>query len=136
MAYREPEAPVPEPPDAELEAARALHQRADRVRKIVLVPSILGGIALGFAGYLGARELFFAAIGAHQPVVTGVVGMLPPVLGAFWLARAASDVVVRRALPTWRAELARAHGVSEAALEEHARVAGGSAPSPPVELEP
>ncbi len=75
-------------------------------------------------------------IGAHQPVVTGVVGMLPPVLGAFWLARAASDVVVRRALPTWRAELARAHGVSEAALEEHARVAGGSAPSPPVELEP
>jgi hypothetical protein len=135
LPYREPTAPEAEPPDAELEAARALHRRADRIRKAVLVPSILGGIALGFGGYLGLRELFFSAFGAHQPVVTGVVGMLPPVLAAFWLARAASDALVRRALPSWRAELARAHGLSEEALDEHVRVAGGG-PATPAALEP
>lgn len=122
--YRAPDEPAPEPPDAELAAARELHRRSDRVRKAVLVPTILLGIGAGVAGYLGVRELFFAAIGAHQPVVTGVMGMLPPVLASFWIARRTGDALVRRASPAWREELARAHGVSHEALAEHARIAG------------
>jgi hypothetical protein len=122
--YRTPCVPPEELPDVELVAARELHRRADRARKLVIVPFVLGGVALGSAAYLGVRELFFAAMGAHQPVVTGVLGMLPPLLGAFWAARNVGDAVVRRALPGWRSELAAAHGVSEEAMGEHARIAG------------
>ena len=98
MPYRAP-ADVTEPPDPELAAARELHVRADRTHKLVLVPSIVVGLAAGVAGYLVVREACFATIGAHQPYVSGLIGMLPPFILAFRAARGIADALVRRAMP-------------------------------------
>jgi hypothetical protein len=123
--YREGAAPEPDPPDLELVCATELHRRADRIRRFVLVPSLLSGIVLGVVGYLALRELFFFTIHAHQPYVTGVLTILPAFVGSLRGARWFSDALVRARIDGWMTELTQAHGVSREALDDHARLVRG-----------
>jgi hypothetical protein len=124
VPYREP-TDVSEPPDPELAAARDLHARAERIRKLVVVPTVLLGLAGGVVGYMVLREVFFAAFGAHQPLLTGVLGMLPPFLLSFRAAGAISDALVRRASPRWQRELAAHYTLDESILDDHVKIARG-----------
>jgi len=123
--YREGTPPEPDPPDSELVCATELHRRADRIRRFVLVPTLLSGIAVGIAGYFALRELFFLALHAHQPYVTGFLSILPAFVFSLRAARWTSDAVVRARLDGWMTELGSKHGVSLEALADHARIIRG-----------
>jgi hypothetical protein len=123
--YRDASAPEAEPPDAELVCATELHRRADRIRRVILVPGLLSGIALGVVGYLALRELFFATLRAHQPYVTGLLTILPAFVGSLRAARWISDTVVGARVDGWSNELAKQHGVSAEALADHVRLVRG-----------
>jgi hypothetical protein len=121
MAYREPSEQAPET-DPEATAVAALRTRASRVRTAIHVPLLLGGIAGGAVLYVVLRELQFALNGAHMPWLTGLLAFVPTFGGSFWLAPRLADAVVRKALPRWRAALAKEHGLDLAELEETTRL--------------
>jgi hypothetical protein len=123
--YRQGAAPEPEPPDAELICATELHRRADRIRRLILAPSLIAGIGLGVFGYLALRELFFMSIHAHQPYVTGLLTMLPAFVGSLRAARWCSDAIVRARVDGWTTELAREHQIAVDVLEDHVRLIRG-----------
>ena len=123
--YRSPQGPGAEPPDVELACARTIHRRAEAIRRAVTVPCVLGGLALGVAGYFALREAFFATLGAHQPYVTGTLALLPPFALSFKVAQKVSDAMIRGRVRTWVRDLAREHQLSVEALTEHAEIALG-----------
>ena len=123
MPYRDP-SEQPDETDPEAAAIAVLRTRASRVRTAIHVPLLLAGIAGGAVLYVVLRDLQFALNGAHIPWLTGVLSFVPTFGGSFWLAPRLADAVVRRALPTWRAALAKEHGLDPAELEETTRLLG------------
>ncbi len=121
MPYREPSEPGDET-DPEAKAVATLRTRAGRVRALIHVPLLLGGIFGGALVYVVLRELQFAINGAHMPWLTGLLAFVPTFGGSFWLAPRLADAVVRKAMPGWRAALAKQHGLDLAELEETTRL--------------
>lgn len=111
--------------DPELVCATELHRRADRIRRFVLAPTLLAGIALGIGGYFALREVFFATMGAHQPYLTGAVSILPSFVLSLRAARWASDALVRARIDAWTSELVSRHGVARDVLDDHVRIIRG-----------
>lgn len=123
LPYRDPSEP-PGETDPEAVAVAVLRKRVGRVRSAIHVPLLLAGIAGGAVLYVVLRDLQFARNGAHIPWLTGVLSFGPSFGGSFWLAPRLADAVVRRVLPTWRATLAKEHGLDPAELEETTRLLG------------
>jgi len=121
MPYRDPSEQADET-DPEAAVIALLRTRAGRVRTAIHVPLLLGGIFGGAVLYVALRELQFAINGAHMPWLTGLLAFVPTFGGSFWLAPRLADAVVRKALPRWRATLAKQHGLDLAELEETTRV--------------
>jgi len=110
----------PHAPEAEALAASELARRANRLHKLVIIPSILLGLVLGVAGYFLLRNVQFDLFGAHVPWLTGVLGVGGPVGGSFYVAeRLAAFVKARRRGP-WLEDVAARYGVPIEALEDYA----------------
>jgi len=121
MAYRVPSEQAEET-DPEAMAIAVLRTRASRVRTLIHVPLLLGGILGGGLLYVALRYLQFALSGAHMPWLAGVLAFVPTFGGSLWLAPRLADSVVRMVLPTWRAALAKEHGLDLEAFEETTRL--------------
>ena len=119
--YREAAEIPPEPPDHEALAFAEIARRARRVRLVIGVPAILGGIVLGGAAYFGLREVFFSMIGAHSPYVTGILSTFPVLLLAWKVATSAARGLIAQRTGAWVAELSKQHQVAPEPLEEFAR---------------
>jgi hypothetical protein len=117
MTYRAP-SERDEPLDAEAAAIAELGRRARLLRNAVHVPMLLAGIAVGVAAYVAIRALMLASLGAHVPWITGALTVGPIFALAFRLAPRVGDALAARALPRWRADVARRYGLDEAALAE------------------
>ena len=117
MPYRD-QAEPPEETDQESLAIAELTRRTGRLRACILVPLLLLGIVAGGFAYVFFRDLQFASRGAHIPWLTGIVSFFPTFGGSLWLAPRIADFFVRRALRSWRPELAAKHGLDLAQLEE------------------
>jgi len=91
-------------------ALAELVARAQRVRRIVAVPIVGGGVALGVLTYVVLRELVFADIDSRAPYLIVLLTALPLVV----LAQALAAYVARRAVvrqsPQWIAEITRPGG--------------------------
>lgn len=120
VAYR-----TPNEPDAELLCATILHRRAERVRKLVLVPMRLAAFPIGAALYTLVRELFLWRKRAHMPYLTGALSFAPAFVGALRGARRLGDRVARARVESRTSEVAFAHGVSPEILEDHLRLVRG-----------
>lgn len=121
MPYRDA-SELPDEADPEAKAIAILRTRARRVRTSIHVPLLLGGILGGAVVYVVLRELQFAINGAHMPWLTGLLAFVPTFGGSFWLAPRLADSIVRKAMPRWRATLAKEHGLDLAELEETTRL--------------
>jgi len=117
MTYRAP-GERDEPLDAEAAAIEELGRRARLLRNAVHVPMLIGGIGLGVAAYIALRALILAYVGAHIPWMTGGLTVGPIFALAFRLAPRLGDALAARALPRWRADVAKRYGLDEAALAE------------------
>jgi hypothetical protein len=117
MAYRAP-GECEEPIDGEAAAIEELGRRARALRHAVHVPVLLGGIVLGVVAYIVLRALILAHLGAHVPWITGLLTVAPVFILAFRLAPRLGDALAARALPRWRAEVARRYGLDEVTLAE------------------
>ena len=121
MAHRD-QGERPDETDPEDLAIAELTKRTSRLRACILVPILLLGIAAGGFAYVFFRDLQFATRGAHIPWLTGIVSFFPTFGGSLWLAPRVADLFVRRALRSWRPELAAKHGLDLAQLEETTRL--------------
>lgn len=117
MTYRVSAEPV-EPIDGEAIAIAALGRRAQRLRRAIHVPVLLVGIGLGIAAYVMLREILLARFGGHVPYLTGALTFGPMFALAVRVAPRLGNAAAARALPRWRAELARRYGLDEAVLAE------------------
>ncbi|MBS2011407.1 MAG: hypothetical protein JST00_00735 [Deltaproteobacteria bacterium] len=117
MTYREP-SEAPEERDLEAIAIAELGRRAGRARAVFIVSVLVVGIGAGVVLYLALRELQLAMLGAHIPYLTGALTMFPAFGGAMRLGPRLADAYLAKRLPTWREELAKAHGLDLASLEE------------------
>jgi hypothetical protein len=114
MQYPAPPGPYREAcepaPDEEVLALAELVARAQRVRRIVAVPVVGGGVVLGIAAYVAMRQLVFAGIDSRAPYLIVLLTVLPIVV----LAQALAAYVARRAVvrqsPQWIAEITRPGG--------------------------
>jgi hypothetical protein len=120
MAYRDPSS-VREPTDPQLAAVAELGRRVTRTRIVILVPTVLGGIALGGLMYVVLRDWQFAHRGAHSPWITAVLSLVPTFGASLVLAPKIAQAVLRVLFPRWLSSLARAHELDEAELEETTR---------------
>jgi hypothetical protein len=121
MTYRDPSERI-EPEDGEALAIAEIGRRAQRTRKIIIVPFLAVGVACSVVLYVLLREWQFAANGAHIPWLTGVLSFTPSFGGSLMLAPRLANSVVALMLPRWRSALAREHGLDEAAFEETTRL--------------
>jgi hypothetical protein len=117
MTYRAP-GERDEPIDGEAAAIEELGRRARRLRHAVHVPVLLAGVFLGVVAYLLLREAILAYLGGHIPWLTGALTVGPIFALAFRIAPRLGDALAARALPKWRADVARRYGLDEAALAE------------------
>jgi hypothetical protein len=88
------------------------------LRQGVHIPVLLLGVATGVAMYLIVRHALLEYLGAHVPWITGALTVGPIFVLAFRLAPRVSDALAARALPRWRASLARRYGLDADALAE------------------
>jgi len=117
MTYRSP-GEREEPIDGEAAAIEELTRRARRLRQAVHLPVLLAGIVVGVGAYIALRALILAQLGAHIPWLTGGLTVGPIFALAFRYAPKLGDALAARALPRWRAEIARRYGLDEASLAE------------------
>lgn len=115
--YREACEPAP---DEEVRALAELVARAQRVRRIVAVPIVGGGVLLGIGSYVALRQMVFEGIDSRAPYLVVLLTLLPIVV----LAQALAAYVARRAVvrqsPQWIAEITRP-GESPTLLEMFVR---------------
>ena len=107
-----------EPTDHEAAAIEQLARRALRLRRAVIVPVLVAGMVLGLAAYAMLREVFLGRFGVNFPWATAAVTVGPIFTLAIRVAPRLGNAVAARALPRWRRELARRHGLDEALLAE------------------
>jgi hypothetical protein len=100
--YREASAPDP---DEEVVALARLVARAQRVRRLIALPILVGGVVLASAFYLVLRSVLFAGIDARAPYLIVLVTWLPTVVGAQALAAFAGRRAVARRSAAWIAEI-------------------------------
>ena len=96
-----------------------LAARAARLRRAILVPSIVLGVVGGIAGYLVIREVQFTFFQLQLPWVSGLLGCFPPLAGAFRLGRLAGNAVVAKRAPAWLEAATRRHGLPSHALDDY-----------------
>jgi len=115
--YREPSEP---PPDEEVIALARLVARAQRVRRMVALPIVSAGVALGAVVYVTLRAGVFEGIDSRAPYFIVLVTALPLIV----LAQALAAYVGRKAVvfrsPVWIAEMTKP-GASPALLEAFVR---------------
>ena len=97
-------------------------RRARRVRIAVAAPILVAGLALGIAGYVVLREVFFATIHGHVPYVTGALSILPALTLAWNVASASGRALVGWRAPRWAEEVGAIHGVPGESLAQLARM--------------
>jgi hypothetical protein len=122
VPYREPSEQPEEPEDPESLAIATLTKRTSRLRACIHVPLLLLGIVGGAVAYGVLRDMQFAARGMHMPWLTAIMSFFPTFGGSLWLAPRIANFFARLALPGWRAELAKKHGLDLAQLEETTRL--------------
>lgn len=120
----EPVLPIDDADDPELRAAKALHEKIQGTRKRASFASLAVGIVLGVVLAVVGQGFFADHLGPHIGTLALVVVFFAPLLGALKLAEKVADLSVRRQIGEWITAIAKAHGVSEATLEDHARIAG------------
>jgi hypothetical protein len=105
----------------EVAAAAALSKKAAGARLWIALPIVSLGVLVSVAGLLVIAEAWTESEPDRVPhsVVAGV--FLAPLLGAGFLARAISRVVLRRLGRAWAEEIAQRYGVSRAVLEDITR---------------
>ena len=121
MPFREAPSDFP-PADGEELAVKELATRAARLRRVILLPTILAGVFAGIAGYLLVREIQFSMWNAQIPWLSGALGVFPPFAGALRLARYLSDAAVARRAPEWISEQAARHKIEASILEQYRSV--------------
>ena len=121
-AYRANSPPPPDPVDAELAAATALHAQARAVRTTAFVVALGNGTAIGAFLYEVLRDYQLDHRGAHIPMVTAVAAFLPSIVLTLGLALALARLYVRRRKGAWTARLAARHGIPADVLSAHARL--------------
>jgi hypothetical protein len=122
VPYREQSEKPEDEPDPEGLAIAEITKRTSRLRACIHVPLLLLGIGLGGVTYVFFRDLQFAARGAHFPWLTATVSFFPTFGGSLWLAPRIANFFARLALRSWRAELAKKHGLDLAQFEETTRL--------------
>ncbi|HVH47085.1 MAG TPA: hypothetical protein VM925_32300 [Labilithrix sp.] len=120
MPYREP---IDFPPvDGEELAVKQLAARASRLRRTIIVPSIVAGLAGAVVGYLLVREVQFAMFHAQMPWLSGVIGCIPPLTAALRIAQKLGDAAVGKRAPAWVEEQIRLHNLPPGVLDEYLTV--------------
>lgn len=114
----------PEADDPELRAAKELHEKIQGTRKRASFTSLAVGIVSGIVLAAAGQGFLADHLGARIGTLALVVVFFAPLLGALKLAEKIADAAVRRQIGGWITTLAKTHGVSEATLEDHARIAG------------
>lgn len=121
MSYRSP-SPIPEHDDPEARAIQELSRRTARLRTAIVVPVMLLGLLAGALLYGFLSTLQLERLGGHYVWLTAIVSFVPTFGASFRIAPRLADRIVRPALRRWRTELAKAHGLDEALLEETTQV--------------
>ena len=120
MPYREP---IDFPPvDGEALAVKELAARASRLRRTILFPSIVAGLAASVVGYMLAREVQFALFQAQMPWLSGVIGGIPPFTASLRIAQKLGDAAVSKRAPAWVDEQLRLHNLPPGVLDEYLTV--------------
>jgi hypothetical protein len=92
------------------------------LRTAIVVPVMLLGLLAGALLYGFLSTLQMERLGGHYVWVTAIVSFVPTFGASFRVAPRLADRIVRPALRRWRTELAKAHGLDEALLEETTQV--------------
>lgn len=110
--------------DAELRAAKALHRKIQSARRRSSLVSTLVGLVLGLVIAVSGQGFLADHLGGRVGNLAVVVLFFAPLLAALKLAEIIADGIVKQKISGWISALAKEHGVSEATLDEHARIAG------------
>jgi hypothetical protein len=108
--------------DGEELAIRELAARASRLRRIILMPAIVAGLAGSVVGYLLVRDLQFTILHAQLPSLSGVVGGIPPFAAALRIAQKLGNAAVSTRAPAWVDEQIRLRDLPPGALDEYLTV--------------
>ena len=92
-------------PDEEVIALARLVARAQRVRRLVAMPIVSAGVALGVLAYVVLGHALFAGIDSRAPHLIVLVTGLPLVVLAQGLAAYVGRRTIVRRSPLWIAEL-------------------------------
>lgn len=120
MVYRDP-AQGPRA-DAEAVAVRELADRAAKLRRAVLLPAIVAGVAGAIAGYLAVREIQFALFHVQLPWLSGLLGSLPPLAGGARIGQALGNALVARRAPAWLEAATQRHALPRGTLDDYRAV--------------
>jgi hypothetical protein len=118
--YRRPSPELPHPPEVEEMIARTLNRNASRLRTLTVVPCLILGISAGIMGYFVVRDMQTGWMHGHIPLLSAVVGMVPPFAGAFAVAQWLPGALVRWRRRAWIAALSARHGVPPEVLQDYA----------------
>jgi hypothetical protein len=110
--------------DAELAAAKGLHEKIQHARKRASLAAMLSGLVLGFVLAFALQKVLADQLGPRFGTLALVIVFFAPLLAALTIAGHIADSTVKGKIDGWIAELAKTHNVSASTLEDHARIAG------------
>lgn len=105
--------------DAEELAIKEVAARASRLRRTILIPSIVIGVAGIVVGYLLVRELQLTMLHGQIPWLSGVVGGMPPFAAALRIGQKLGDAAVSKRAPAWIDEQIRLRKLPPGALDDY-----------------